>query len=241
MKIKQVTRKANRTTIVYLKRNTNDNFDEYSLSCEDAPAPSFDKKLQALAPDLLEICELPGSCGKGLRIQGVKFSYSGENDVMGATITGIRKLQKSNGVLVLNTPHKPSATPQGRHEGANVLAFPCVQRLEALIVEAKQYLRGERAQGELLTDPDDGGPEPAPGADEPFGGDRDELDALIPKAIDVMRETHRCSISSFQRRLKIGFRKATKLVERLEERGLVSGPTKNGGPREILVDLTNKK
>ncbi len=64
------------------------------------------------------------------------------------------------------------------------------------------------------------------------GGD----DEILAQAIEVIRETHRCSTSSLQRRLRIGYTRAARLVDILEERGIV-GPPRGSEPREILIDL----
>ncbi len=65
------------------------------------------------------------------------------------------------------------------------------------------------------------------------GGDGDDL---LPDAIDVLRSTKRASTSMLQRRLRIGYNRAARLMEDLEERGIV-GPENGSSPREILVDL----
>ena len=61
-------------------------------------------------------------------------------------------------------------------------------------------------------------------------------DDLLPKAIDVLRSTKRASTSMLQRRLRIGYNRAARLMEELEERDIV-GPENGSNPREILVDL----
>ena len=61
-------------------------------------------------------------------------------------------------------------------------------------------------------------------------------DELLEQAIEIIRETHRASTSSLQRRLRIGYTRAARLIDVLEERGVV-GPPAGSGPREILIDL----
>lgn len=69
--------------------------------------------------------------------------------------------------------------------------------------------------------------------DEAFLADRDDL---IQKAIEVVRDTGRASASMFQRRLRIGYPRAARLVDELEELGIV-GPSMGGGrEREVLPD-----
>lgn len=64
-------------------------------------------------------------------------------------------------------------------------------------------------------------------------GDEDEL---VGQSIEILRETHRASTSSLQRRLRIGYTRAARIMDILEERGIV-GPPRGSDPREILIDL----
>ena len=63
-----------------------------------------------------------------------------------------------------------------------------------------------------------------------------EEDELLQRAIEIIRETHRASTSSLQRRLRIGYTRAARIMDILEERGIL-GPPKGAEPREILIDL----
>jgi len=66
--------------------------------------------------------------------------------------------------------------------------------------------------------------------------DMDESDDLLEAAIEVLRSTKRASTSSLQRRLKIGYNRAARLMDMLEEQGIIGPPTETG-PRDILIDL----
>ncbi len=61
-------------------------------------------------------------------------------------------------------------------------------------------------------------------------------DPLLEKALDIIRETRRASTSSLQRRLRIGYTRAGRIIDALQDKGIV-GPPKGSEPREILVDL----
>ncbi|MDP4693733.1 MAG: DNA translocase FtsK [Opitutales bacterium] len=76
------------------------------------------------------------------------------------------------------------------------------------------------------------------GGDDGTGDDGgpSDGDELLPDAIDVLRSTKRASTSMLQRRLRIGYNRAARLMEELEERGIV-GPENGSSPREIMVDL----
>ncbi|MBL7114597.1 MAG: DNA translocase FtsK 4TM domain-containing protein [Kiritimatiellae bacterium] len=64
----------------------------------------------------------------------------------------------------------------------------------------------------------------------------DEDDELLEQAVAIIRETGRASTSSLQRRLRIGYNRAGRLMDVLEEKGIV-GPPRGSDPREILIDL----
>lgn len=68
------------------------------------------------------------------------------------------------------------------------------------------------------------------------GGDDTEDDQLIEMSIQIIRETQRASTSSLQRRLRIGYTRAARVMDVLEQRGIV-GPARGSDPREILIDL----
>jgi len=59
---------------------------------------------------------------------------------------------------------------------------------------------------------------------------------LVQQALVIIRETRRASTSSLQRRLRIGYTRAARIMDILEERGIL-GPPRGAEPREILVDL----
>jgi DNA segregation ATPase FtsK/SpoIIIE-like protein len=62
----------------------------------------------------------------------------------------------------------------------------------------------------------------------------DDDEALIEQAIDVIMETQKASATMLQRKLGIGFPRAAKIIDILEERGLV-GPQEGAKPREIMM------
>ena len=71
-------------------------------------------------------------------------------------------------------------------------------------------------------------PEPEANADELAG------DEMLPAAVDVILETGQASVSMLQRRLKLGYARAARIVDEMEEQGIV-GPFKGSKPREILI------
>ena len=69
---------------------------------------------------------------------------------------------------------------------------------------------------------------------EEGAGDEDE--GLIQQCIEVIRSEQKASVSLLQRRLRLGYTRAARIMDELENRGIV-GPSKGAEPRDILIDL----
>ena len=72
------------------------------------------------------------------------------------------------------------------------------------------------------------------GSSAPEPSDDNESDELLPAAVDVIFETGQASVSMLQRRLKLGYSRAARLVDQMEERGIV-GPLEGSKPRQLLI------
>jgi S-DNA-T family DNA segregation ATPase FtsK/SpoIIIE len=72
--------------------------------------------------------------------------------------------------------------------------------------------------------------------DEELEGDPGSDEELYERALDVLKSTRRASTSMLQRRLRIGYNRAARIMEIMEEKGIV-GPENGSSPREILGDL----
>ena len=69
------------------------------------------------------------------------------------------------------------------------------------------------------------------------GGKEDlhsDYDELLPQAVDVVLEAKQASVSMLQRRLKLGYSRAARIVDQMEEIGVV-GPFEGSKPRQILI------
>ncbi|MBQ7737082.1 MAG: DNA translocase FtsK [Oscillospiraceae bacterium] len=64
----------------------------------------------------------------------------------------------------------------------------------------------------------------------PFAG----YDELLPQAVEVLLDTKQASVSMLQRRLKLGYSRAARLVDQMEELGIV-GPFEGSKPRQLLI------
>ena len=68
----------------------------------------------------------------------------------------------------------------------------------------------------------------------PAAGEGAESDPLYDQAVYIVTETRRASISGVQRRLKIGYNRAARMLEQMEESGVV-GPLQSNGARDVLA------
>ncbi len=75
----------------------------------------------------------------------------------------------------------------------------------------------------------------ASGEDTESGSGGDSDDPLVAQAWAIIKETRRASVSMLQRRLKLGYNRAARIMDILHDKGYV-GPENGSSPREILVD-----
>ena len=78
------------------------------------------------------------------------------------------------------------------------------------------------------------GKKPSAVAEAEPTADEMEGDEMLPAAVDVILETGQASVSMLQRRLKLGYARAARIVDEMEEKGIV-GPFQGSKPRDILI------
>ena len=88
-------------------------------------------------------------------------------------------------------------------------------------IEKKAQQTGKSGKGASAPDP------------EPTDAEL-EGDEMLPAAVDVILETGQASVSLLQRRLKLGYARAARIVDEMEEKGIV-GPFQGSKPRAILI------
>ena len=88
-------------------------------------------------------------------------------------------------------------------------------------IEKKAQQTGKPGKGASAPDP------------EPTDGELDG-DEMLPAAVEVILETGQASVSMLQRRLKLGYARAARIVDEMEEKGIV-GPFQGSKPRAILI------
>jgi len=94
--------------------------------------------------------------------------------------------------------------------------------------------RGEpQYEEDIVNDAQDTGPIPGWSGSE-TSSSAEDVDELYDEAVNFVIESRRASISAVQRKLRIGYNRAARLIEAMEEAGLVSEMSSNGS-REVLV------
>ena len=100
----------------------------------------------------------------------------------------------------------------------------------ALVVEQCKAQREQQLDESLLEAPE--APLDAEAQDEDFDPDEDPL---LDRAIEIVVQTQTASVSLLQRRLRVGYTRAGRLIDMLERRGIISG-YEGSKPRRVLVD-----
>ena len=114
-------------------------------------------------------------------------------------------------------------------------AFVADHEVHKVVKNLKQSGRASYLEGILDgTAIVDAGPDGAGSAGETGGDAGAEADPLYDQAVRIVTETRRASISGVQRRLKIGYNRAARMLEEMEQAGVV-GPLQSNGSREVLA------
>ena len=102
----------------------------------------------------------------------------------------------------------------------------------AMIVEQCRRQRGQVLDESLLETPESYADEMGDGDNGEFDPDEDPL---LDKAIEIVVQTQTASVSLIQRRLRVGYTRAGRLIDMLERRGIISG-YEGSKPRRVLIE-----
>jgi len=104
----------------------------------------------------------------------------------------------------------------------------------SLVVEQCRSQRSQELDESLLV-----APEVEPGEEEGADGDfNPDEDPLLERAIEVVVQTQSASVSLIQRRLRVGYTRAGRLIDMLERRGIISG-YEGSKPRRVLIGASD--
>ena len=106
--------------------------------------------------------------------------------------------------------------------------FVSDQEVEDVVRTVKEYGEPDYIDEEIFMDDDE-----EDSARDLFGEPMDDDDPLYDQALEIVVQAGKASASYIQRRLKIGYNRAARLVEEMEERGIV-GPANGSKPREVI-------
>ncbi len=115
-------------------------------------------------------------------------------------------------------------------------AFVSEKEVEALVSFAKAQGEPEHVAQPLDLEGGDGGGRGGKGR----GGNAKEgaMDELLPKAVQIVIEHGQASVSILQRRLRINYNRAVRLIDDMEAQGLI-GPHRGSKPRDVLVSMAD--
>jgi S-DNA-T family DNA segregation ATPase FtsK/SpoIIIE len=124
----------------------------------------------------------------------------------------------------------PGSSRLVRAQGAFVSDEEILELVEFLKVNGPpQYAQSVQQQIDRAASEDDE-------QDGDGDGDLGDDEELFQQALDVLKSTKRASTSMIQRRLRIGYNRAARIMDLMEDKGIV-GPENGSSPREILKDL----
>lgn len=170
MNITKIRRKRTAVVIEY----TTDNND-FAVTAHEPPLPSFDAALAALVPVVLDVLHLPktyagtkgedGALLNPLTVTGLTISE--KQEVRLVTLVAKKDLPDAHSPFNIATPMRFLEHPETEGSYSPALTDKQVALVEALLEQAEKYIEGERAQGTLPLDSDDGDEDAAPPETEP--------------------------------------------------------------------------
>jgi S-DNA-T family DNA segregation ATPase FtsK/SpoIIIE len=121
----------------------------------------------------------------------------------------------------------PGGSQPIRSQGALVTDDEIHAIVECCVAQGKPIfdVRVDDESGEMMEEDGEGG-----------GGVTAEEEETLEKCLEVIRQEKKASTSLFQRRLRLGYGRAARMMDILEDRGII-GPGEGAKPREILVDM----
>ena len=145
LNIRKIRRSSKKLTFVFLNGE-----EEHSASYKDNPLPTFGPSLDALAPLVCELCELPKDYKDGLTVSGLTLCESGKVECV--TIVAKKEIAGNSRPFNIATPLIPIDQPE-EGEGSHLTIAQAIL-VETALEEARKYIRGERSQGQIKLTPE---------------------------------------------------------------------------------------
>lgn len=161
LNIRKMRRSAKKLSFTYLNGE-----EEHSASYKDNPLPSFGPALDALAPLVCELCELPRDYMTGLTVSGLTLAESGKVECV--TIVAKKEIAGNSRPFNIATPLIPIDQPE-EGEGSHLTIAQAIL-VETALEEARKYIRGERSQGQMKLTPEESKEEETDGEAEADDG-----------------------------------------------------------------------
>ena len=142
----------NRFEVHHQKTNSLGGWDDHVMISKEDPDPELFRLLDDLDPYLSEICEFAEHdyYKNPYKVRGLSFSYGGEDEVMGVTVSFQRTLRLSNSPLNLNTPHMIEEPYSADGDDTQVMSYDMLITIKQIMEQAIGYLDGKRAQKNLF-------------------------------------------------------------------------------------------
>lgn len=147
----------------------------FDLSERDNPLPGFNKALDALAPIVSTICHLPAKYSeKGLRVVGFKMGE--KSGALTVSLTARKDIDDAAKEFAFTTPDRLLMHPTEPGKYTPPLEKDEANLVTEAVEQAKAYVRGERSQGQIAFEDEDGEGDDGSGDADPKQGE------LIPMA-----------------------------------------------------------
>lgn len=144
--------------------------EQETLQSRDNPLPAFFKAMDALVPVVGVICHLPEEyCDANLKVVGIKLGSQGGAETV--SILAQKSLDDAGKALKIVTPARLLDTPTEEGNYTPPISVDHADRVSELVLCAKDYIKGERAQGQLELEDSDDDDEKGEGEQLPFAGD----------------------------------------------------------------------
>lgn len=153
MRVLKIKMNDDTVLIEYKKKSNSENggYNKFTIESKEQASPEFKLNLQELSIFVPMMYDLPTEYAEDMKVLGVTFSYRGDDEVMGATVSAKRPVSTSNSPAIFHTPMTFSSSGSDMPlPDSKFLPEAMVEILEKLQDNAKDFINGERAQTNMF-------------------------------------------------------------------------------------------